>query len=107
MSCGATSNHDLDTTRALTYFEANESYVNFFQHMQRLEHDYEHELYQYQEYIPHTKIVKRFVSELMRAQEYQIYLNWYYKEIVDYCKRHGEHLVQQRIPGDGPCQVAY
>ena len=42
-------------------------------------------------FIPHFKLIRRFVSELMRAREYQPYIMDYHKCIIRHVKQNGEH----------------
>jgi hypothetical protein len=41
--------------------------------------------------VPRFKLIRRFVSELMRAPEYQTYVSDYHKLIIKHVKIHGEH----------------
>jgi hypothetical protein len=71
--CGALPQSDLDTTRASIVFQHNESIHTFFYQIQQLENEYALLSLQPQ-LVPYTKLVKRFITELMRAQEYQNHL---------------------------------
>ena len=41
--------------------------------------------------IPHFKILRHFISELMRAHEYQTYITDYHKLLIKHVKQYGEH----------------
>jgi hypothetical protein len=48
--------------------------------------------------VPRTKILKRFISELMRAQEYQSYVVHFECELTNHMRAFGEQNLDNCIP---------
>jgi hypothetical protein len=96
--CGALPQNDLDTIRAGIVFQNEESIHAFLHRIQQLENEYVLQLSLQPQLVPYTKLVKRFITELMRAQEYQPYLLSFEREIIQHIKQHGEHNLTHKAP---------
>jgi hypothetical protein len=51
-----------------------------------------------QELVPRTKILRRFISELMRAHEYQSYVVHFEHELTNYMRIYGEQSLDNQVP---------
>ena len=65
--------------------------IHFFQRTQQLENEYVMQMSRHPHLVPRFKIIRRFVSELMRVREYQPYLMDFHKHIIRHVKTHGDH----------------
>ena len=91
VNCGALADNDLDSIRVNLMMQSNESVHSFFLRTQDLANEYTMQMSRHPHLIPHFKLVRRFVSELMRAREYQPYVMDYHKLIIRHVKQNGEH----------------
>ena len=91
VNCGALADTDLDSLRVNLLLQPQESIHSFFQRTQSIENEYAMQMNRHSHLVPRFKLIRRFVSELMRAREYQTYISDYHKLIIKHVKIHGEH----------------
>ena len=82
VNCGALPDTDLDSLRVTLIFQPAETIHSFFQRTQEIETEYIMQMTRHEHLIPRVKIIRRFVSELMRAVEYQPYITDFHKILL-------------------------
>ena len=92
VNCGALADTDLDLIRVTLMFQPNETIHSFFQRTQELENEYTMQMSRHPHLVPHFKIARRFISEIMRAREYQPYVMDFHKMIVKHNKTHSTQM---------------
>jgi hypothetical protein len=96
--CGALPQYDLDAIRTSITFKTGESIHDFLFRIQQLENEYKLQLALHPQLVPTTKLVKRFVTELMRAPEYQSYIIHFERAIINHIKIYGEQNLDNKAP---------
>jgi hypothetical protein len=98
VQCGALPETDLDTIRSNLVLQPDESIHDFLHRTQQLENEYMLQLAKHPQLVPRTKILRRFISELMRAQEYQSYVVYFERELTNHMRKYGEQNLDNHVP---------
>ena len=87
--CGGVHDYDLDLVRTNLIFQQNESYLDFYIRTQHLLNEYEL-CYRNPNFIPTIKIMKTFLTQLNRAQEYVPFLTNYLERLTTHISNFGD-----------------
>ena len=94
VKCGAPPDNDLNVTLAMLTLNKGEKLQAFYLRTQKLMNDFELQMADHRHMIPILSIVKRFVTELMRVEEYRVYLVSFQQHILQIQRTHGEYNAQ-------------
>ena len=87
--CGGIPDYDLDAIRTSLAIQPRESYVDFYVRTQNLLNEYDL-CYRNKTFVPTTKIMQTFLSELNRAPEYVPFLTIYYNQLISHISTFGD-----------------
>lgn len=96
--CGARPDRDLFGELLLIQLQDGESLLQFFRRMQELENEFAIMLVDTKVLIPKLRLNMRFVTELMRCQEYRTYLVSLHQQLLQYEKVHGDLICKVPLP---------
>lgn len=97
VSCGAPPDRNLNVELALLTLNENETLQAFYLRTKNILKDYRIQMVKFQHLIPHFNIVKRFVTELMRVEEYRVFMVIYQQQLLQLQLLHGEYGAQQYL----------
>ena len=87
--CGGIPDYDLDAIRTSLSIQPKESYIDFYVKTQNLLNEYDL-CYRNKKFVPTTKIMKTFLSELNRAPDYVPFLTTYYERLITHISNFGD-----------------
>ena len=87
----STNNEDLNVTLAMLALEEGELLQSFFLRSQGLLNNFNLHMVHHPQLVPHFPITKRFITELMRVEEYRVFLVIFQEKLLTLQKVYGEY----------------